>query len=48
MDGSLPETVVEAEMQRAARSLKLVKTPPTQEIFDFSYVREANRALAQK
>ncbi|HTF93178.1 MAG TPA: ABC transporter substrate-binding protein [Verrucomicrobiae bacterium] len=48
MDGSLPDTVVEAEMQRAAKSLKLVKTPPAQEIFDFSYVREANRALAQK
>ena len=38
MDGSLPDTVVEAEMQRAAKSLKLVKTPPAQEIFDFSYV----------
>ncbi len=48
MDGSLPETVVEAEMQRAAKSLKLVKMPPAQEIFDFSYVREANRAFAQK
>jgi ABC-type nitrate/sulfonate/bicarbonate transport system substrate-binding protein len=48
VDGSLPETVVEAEMQRAVKSLKLARMPPAQEIFDFSYVREASRALAQK
>jgi ABC-type nitrate/sulfonate/bicarbonate transport system substrate-binding protein len=48
VDGSLPDTVVEAEIQRAAKSLKLAKMPPAQEIFDFSYVREASRALAQK
>jgi NitT/TauT family transport system substrate-binding protein len=47
-DGSLPDTVVEAEMQRATKSLKLVKMPQAPEIFDFSYVREAGRALAQK
>jgi ABC-type nitrate/sulfonate/bicarbonate transport system substrate-binding protein len=48
VDGSLPDAVVEAEIQRAAKSLKLAKMPPVQEIFDFSYVREASRALVQK
>jgi len=48
IDGSLPDSVVEAEMQRATKSLKLVKMPQAQEIFDFSYAREASRALAQK
>ena len=48
VDGSLPDAVVEAEIQRAAKSLKLAKMPPAQEIFDFSYAREASRALAQK
>ena len=48
VDGSLPEAVVEAEIQRAAKSLKLAKMPPAQEIFDFSYVREASRGFAQK
>jgi ABC-type nitrate/sulfonate/bicarbonate transport system substrate-binding protein len=48
VDGSLPDTVVEAELQRATKSLKLTKMPQAQEIFDFSYVREAGRALAQK
>jgi ABC-type nitrate/sulfonate/bicarbonate transport system substrate-binding protein len=48
VDGSLPDAVVEAEIQRAAKSLKLTKMPPAQEIFDFSYVREASRALAQR
>jgi len=48
VDGSLPDTVVEAELQRATKSLKLTKIPQAQEIFDFSYVREASRALAQK
>ena len=48
LDGSLTDKVVEAEIQRAAKSLKLFKMPQAQEIFDFSYVREASRALAQK
>ena len=48
VDGSLPDAVVEAEIQRAAKSLKLAKMPPAQEIFDFSYVREASRGFAQK
>jgi hypothetical protein len=48
VDGSLPDTVVVAEMQRATKSLKLVKIPQAQEIFDFSYVREASRTLAQR
>jgi len=48
VDGSLPDMVVEAEIQRAAKSLKLAKTPQAQEIFDFSYVRDASRAVAQK
>ncbi len=48
IDGSLPDSVVEAEMQRATKSLKLVKMPQAQEIFDFTYAREASRALAQK
>ena len=48
LDGSLPDKVVEAEIQRAAKSLKLSKMPQAQEIFDFSYVREASRTLAQK
>jgi len=48
VDGSLPDTVIEAEIQRAAKSLKLSKMPQALEIFDFSYVREASRALAQK
>jgi hypothetical protein len=48
LDGSLPGKVVEAEIQRAAKSLKLSKMPQAQEIFDFSYVREASRTLAQK
>jgi len=48
LDGSLTDKVVEAEIQRAAKSLKLFKMPQAQEIFDFSYVREASCALAQK
>jgi len=48
VDGSLADAVVEAEIQRAAKSLKLAKMPPSQEIFDFSYVREASRGFAQK
>lgn len=48
VDGGLPDTVVEAEIQRAAKSLKLAKMPQAQEVFDFSYVREASRALAQR
>ena len=48
VDGSLPDKVVEAEIQRAAKSLKLLKTPRAQEIFDFNYLREANRPFAEK
>jgi hypothetical protein len=46
-DGSLPDAVVDAEIQRAAKSLKLTKMPPASEIFDFGYVREVNRGLPQ-
>jgi ABC-type nitrate/sulfonate/bicarbonate transport system substrate-binding protein len=44
-DGSLPETVVDAEIQRASRSLKLAKMPAPADVFDFSYVREASRGI---
>jgi hypothetical protein len=48
LDRSLPDKVVEAEIQRAAKSLKLSKMPQAQEIFDLSYVREASHTLTQK
>jgi NitT/TauT family transport system substrate-binding protein len=47
LDGSLPDAVVDAEIQRAAKSLKLARMPSPAEIFDFTYVREAGRAVPQ-
>lgn len=44
-DGSLSEAVVQAEMARASRSVRLVKPVDAADIFDFSYVREASRSL---
>ena len=48
VDGSLPDKVMDAEIQRAAKSLKLLRAPRAQDIFDFSYVRDANRPFAEK